>query len=160
MNEQVENTNSLEAFQVLEQFLTEDGWYPQQLEDRMIFRMGFEGSNGRVACYAQIRAELEQLLFYVYAPIKAEEEMRLAVAEYITRANYGLRIGNFEMDFSDGEVRYKSSLDFEDVSLHPEMIKHAIYPAVQTMDRYLPGLMSVIYGAKTPEAAIVDIEGN
>jgi len=154
------NENSLQAFATLGQFLEEDDWYPQQLEDRYVYRMGFSGKSGQVTCFAQIRLELEQFIFYAVAPVKAPEETRLAVAEFITRANYGLRIGNFEMDFGDGEVRYKSSLDFEGETLTSKWIKHAIYPAVQTMDSYLPGLMKVIYGDTPPAEAISEIEGD
>ncbi len=153
-----ENDNGLRAFATLGQFLENDGWYPQRLDEKHIYRMGFSGRNGQTICYAQIRVDLEQFLFYVVAPIKAPEEVRQAVAEFITRANYGLRIGNFEMDFDDGEVRYKSSLDFEGATLDPALIKNAIYPAVQTMDRYLPGLMSVFYGSKSPVEAIAEVE--
>lgn len=140
------------------QFLTQDGWHPQQLENKHIYRLVFAGKNGNTTCYAQVRADLEQFLFYVKAPVKVPEVERPAVAEFITRANYGLRIGNFEMDFDDGEVSYKSSLDFEGVALSPELIKNAIYPAVSTMDRYLPGLMSVVYGGTLPAEAIAEIE--
>lgn len=155
---QIENVNGWRGFAALGQFLTDDEWYPQQLEDKTIYRMYFNGDNGDLRCYAQIRVKLEQFLFYVIAPTKVIEDKRADVAEYITRANYGLRIGNFEMDYNDGEVRYKSSIDFEDTELNPVLIKHAIYPAVQTMDRYLPGLMQVMYGSKSPEEAILDIE--
>lgn len=160
MDQLAENMNGLNAFETLGKFLTEDEWYPQQLEDRHIYRMGFSGKNGQVSCYAQIRIDLEQFIFYAIAPIKTPEEVRLNIAEFITRANYGLRIGNFEMDFNDGEIRYKSSMDFEAVSLEPELIRNAIYPAVQTMDRYLPGLMSVVYGNKSAEEAVSEIEGD
>jgi hypothetical protein len=122
--------------------------------------MGFSSKNGQLTCYAQIRVDLEQLIIYAVAPVKVPEETRVAVAEYITRANYGLRIGNVEMDFSDGEVRYKSSLDFEGETLTPQLIKMAIYPAVQTMDHYVPGLMAVIYGGKSPEEAVAEVEGD
>ncbi|MGC9399915.1 MAG: YbjN domain-containing protein [Anaerolineae bacterium] len=160
MNERAEiNANALQAFETLTSFLEEDGWYPQRLDDRYIHRMGFSGANGQYACYAQIRMDLEQFLFYVMAPVKVPEERRMLCAEFLTRANYGLRIGNFEMDMSDGEVRYKSSLDFEGEALTPNLIRRAIYPAVQTMDRYMPGLMKVMYGAATPEVAIGEIEG-
>lgn len=154
----LEDVNGWRAFATLSEFLRDDGWHPQQLEDKTIFRVYFSGNNGDLRCYAQIRIDLEQFLFYVIAPIKAPETMRHDVAEYITRANFGLRIGNFELDYSDGEVRYKSSLDFEAAALTPTLIKNAIYPAVQTMDFYLPGLLSVMYGNKTPEAAIAEIE--
>jgi len=146
------------AFVVLGEFLEADGWHPQQMGEKTFYRVGFSGQSAQVNGFAQVRTDLEQLVFYVMAPVKAPEETRQAVAEYITRANYGLRIGNFEMDFSDGEVRYKGSLDFEDVGLSPELIRHAIYPAVQTMDRYLPGLMRVIYGDASPEETINEIE--
>lgn len=148
----------MEAFDTLGAFLKDDGWHPQQLEGKTIYRVGFSGDNGQVTCYAQVREDLEQFLFYVLSPIKAPEDARSDAAEFITRANYGLRIGNFELDYSDGEVRYKSSLDYEGVELSTELIKNALYPAVQTMDRYLPGLIKVIYGEQSPVAAIAEIE--
>ena len=52
----------------------------------------------------------------------------------------------------------KSSLDFESVPLSTMLIKNAIYPAVRTMDRYLPALMRVIYGGQSAEEAIAEIE--
>ena len=154
-----ERENGLRALGILEAFLEADGWYPQRLDDKYIYRVGFTGKNGQFVCYAQIRPDLEQFLFYVMAPVKTPEADRPAVAEFITRANYGLRIGNFELDFRDGEVRYKSSLDFEGETLSHEWLKHAIYPAVQTMDRYLPGMMNVLYGGVSPAEAIAEIEG-
>jgi hypothetical protein len=155
-----QSDNALRAFDTLGRFLEEDEWYPQQIEDRYVYRMGFNGKNGQTTCFAQIQVELEQFLFYVVAPVKVPEEQRQAVAEFVTRANYGLRIGNFEMDFGDGEVRYKSSLDFEGAELTPELVRHAIYPAVQTMDRYLPGVMGLLYGDKSPAEAIAEVEGD
>jgi len=153
------DANGWRAFATVSDFLHDDGWHPNQLDDKSILRVYFSGDNGDVRCYAQIRVDLEQFLFYVIAPVKAPDEIRSSVAEYITRANFGLRIGNFEMDYSDGEVRYKSSIDFEGVALTSELIKNAVYPAVHTMDFYLPGLLAVMYGNKTPGEAIEKIEG-
>ena len=159
MTESAPNLNGLQAFETLGEFLTEDEWYPQRLEERYVYRVGFSGSNGQLTCFAQVHVELEQFMFYAVAPTKVPEAFRPAVAEFIARANYGMRIGNFEIDFSDGEVRYKSSLDFEDAALTPALIKNAIYPAVRTMDEYTPGIMSVVYGGKSPAQAIIEIEG-
>ena len=41
-------------------------------------------------------------------PTHVREDKRDVVCRYITRANYGLRNGNLEMDLDDGEVRYKT----------------------------------------------------
>jgi hypothetical protein len=154
-----ENPNGSRALETLREFLEADGWFPQQLDERPIYRIAFSGKNGELRCYAQVRIELEQFMFYAVAPVKAAEEVRSDVAEYLTRANYGLRIGNFELDYQDGEVRYKSSLDFESETLTSNFIRNAIYPAVQTMDRYLKGLLSVMYGGRTPVEAIQEVEG-
>lgn len=159
MSDNIESTlNSEQAFQALGSFLTQDNWHPKQIDDKYIYRVAYGGKNGQYACFAQIRTDLEQLIFYVMIPVKAPPEKRAALAEFITRANYGLRIGNFEMDFSDGEVRYKSSLDFAGVELTPRLIENTIYPAVSTCDRYQPGIMQIIYGNISPVEAIAEIE--
>lgn len=155
---QPDNQNGLKAFDTLSRFLDEDGWHPRRLEDRHTYTMNYSGQNGDLRCYAVIRVEMEEFLFYAVAPVKIPEEVRPAVSEYLTRANYGLRIGNFELDFGDGEVRYKSSLSFEGQELSVDLISNAMYPAVQTMDRYLPGLLRVSYGGATPLEAIQEIE--
>jgi len=151
--------NALRAHEALGQFLQDDEWYPQPLERVHAYRVGYVGTNGQVTCFAQIEPDLEQFIFYVLCPMKADEQARPAVAEYITRANFGLRIGNLELDYEDGEVRYKSSIDFEDGELTPQLMRNAIYSAVRTMDRYLGGLFAVMYGGKSAPEAIQEIEG-
>jgi len=154
-----EHPLSWSALQTLGQYLEDDGWHPTAVEGKHAYRTYYSGRNGEMRCYAQILIDLEQFVFYVVAMLKVPEDARVAAAEYITRANYGLRIGNLEMDFSDGEVRFKGSVDFEGLELSPQLIRNTVYPAVQTMDRYLPGLLKVAFGGKTPVEAIAEVEG-
>ena len=154
-----QNRNGLQAFELLTTYLDDDEWFPRRIDGKYAYSMSYSGKNGDLRCYAIVRVDLEEFLFYAVAPIKVPEDVRLAVSEFLTRANYGLRIGNFELDYSDGEVRYKSSLDFEGESLTPELIRNAIYPAVHTMDRYLTGLLRVSFGGATPLEAIEEVEG-
>jgi hypothetical protein len=49
------------------------------------------------------------------------------VAEFLTRANSGMVIGNFELDFADGEIRYKTSIDVEGDKLSYAIIKRLVY---------------------------------
>ena len=83
----------------------------------------------------------------------------MMVAEFITRANYGLKVGNFEMDMDDGEVRFKTSIDVEKDQLNRTQVSNLVYANVWTMDRYLPGIFSVIYGSENPRQAVNKIEG-
>jgi len=147
-------------FEGMNRFFTADDWKFSQLEGKEILRMGFSGDNGQWTCFAQAREEQEQFVFYSSCPVKAPEEKRHALAEFLTRANWGLVVGNFEMDYTDGEVRYKTSISVKDGEvLAPGLIKHAVYPNVLTMDQYLPGIMAVLYGDVSPADAIAKVEG-
>lgn len=143
----------------VKEFFVSDDWRFSELDEGAL-RMGFAGRNGNWTCIARPREERGIFLFYSIAPVNVPQEKRPAIAEYLTRANYGLPLGNFEMDFSDGEVRFKTSLDVEgeEYMLTPAMIKSIVYSNVLTMDRYLAGMMAVIYGGAVPELEIEKAE--
>jgi len=146
-------------FDTMVQFFKDDEWKFRQLEDRPILQLGFSGRNGAWMCYAQAKNEQQRFIFYSVLDVKAVPEKRAAIAEFLTRANYGLVLGNFEMDYSDGEIRYKTSIDVEGGDLTHEMIKTMVYTNVLMMDKYLPGIMSVLYANISPEQAIAAVEG-
>lgn len=154
-----DNPNGLKAVDTLGDFLAGDGWHPHRVEGQNAYRMHYSGKNGDYRCFAQIMVNLEQFIFYAIAPVRVPDEDQAAVVEFITRANYGLRIGNFELDYADGEVRYKTSMDFESETLTHNLIRNMVYPAVTTLDHYFGGLMKVIFGGRTPVEAIEEIEG-
>ena len=80
------------------------------------------------------------------------------MATYLTLANYGLLVGNFEMNLDDGELRYKTSLDFEGLDELPlQLVRNLVAANVRTMERYLPGLAAVAEGAD-PRAAVTAVE--
>ena len=140
-------------------FFQEDGWPFQPLEGQPILQIGFQGDNGQWVCFAQAREEQAQFVFYSVVAARAPEARRPALAEFLTRANFGLIVGNFELDWDDGEVRYKTSLDVEGDQLTPALVKQMAYANVVTMDRYLPGIMRVIYGDVSPAQALAEIDG-
>lgn len=140
-------------------FFREDDWSFSQIEDKPVLWMDFAGKNGRWTCFAREDEQKQIFLFHSYLPVKAPAEKRPLLADFLTRANYGLYIGNFEMDYNDGEVRYKTSLDVENTTLNNALIKGLVYANVAIMDKYLPGIMSVIYGGASPTEAIALVEG-
>ena len=148
-----------EIFDTIVQFFEQDGWSFSRIEEQPALQMGFQGDNGSWLCTAEAREEYGQFIFYSVCPVHAPEEKRLALAEFLTAVNYGLIIGNFEMDLDDGEIRYKTSIDVGGDELSVPLVKNAVYMNVLMMDRYLPGIMAVLYGDVSPAAAIAQIEG-
>jgi hypothetical protein len=146
------------ALSTLATFLAVDGWRPQRIAGRRAFALTYDGASGSFACVAELRSEAKQLLCYAIAPLVAPPARLPAVAEFITRANDGAYIGNFELSYTSGEVRCKSSIDFEGEALSERLIRNTIYPAARLMDTYLPGLTQVIAHGINPREAIDQIE--
>jgi hypothetical protein len=143
----------------LVKFFQEDDWKAVsvvQVEESL--RAQVAGDNGTWQFYAYAREKTECALFYSVCPVFAPESKRAQAAEYITRANQGLRLGNFEMDYDDGEIRYKTSIDVEGHELVSPLIKQLVSSNISMMDRYLPGIMKVIYTDTSPEKEIKEIE--
>lgn len=146
--------------EAMKDFFAKDDWNFRPLDnDRPVLRMGFAGDDAQWTCFAQAREEQEQFIFYSVSPVPAPADRRNEVAEFITRANYGMIVGNFEMDYSDGEIRYKTSIDVEDADLTHPLMRHVVYANVMTFDRYFKGLMAVMHGGSSATDAVGLVEG-
>jgi hypothetical protein len=147
-------------FENMVNFFAEDDWSFVQTEENTALRLPFQGDNGRWNCYAKARETAQQFVFYSVSPLNAPENKIQAIAEFITRANYGIINGNFELDFNDGEIRYKTSIDVEGSNLSFPLIKSVVYANVTMMDKYLPGIIAVIESNLSPVDAITQIEND
>jgi hypothetical protein len=139
-------------------FFIQDDWPFTQTNGQPVLQLAFHGDSGTWTCLFQAREEQAQCIFYSVCPVNAPDHKRMAMAEFLTRVNYSTVIGNFEMDLSDGEVRYKTSIDVQDDHLSSNLVRNLIYTNVVIMDRYLPAIMNVIYGNVPPAEAIAKIE--
>jgi hypothetical protein len=155
----LESQSRLEhAHQALGDFLTSDQWYPRPLEGMRGYSCNYRGHNGRYHVTAFIAESSEILMCYAYASTYVPSARLAAAAEYLTRANYNLLLGNFELDYRDGEVRCKASISFVDEALTAGLISQVVYVPARHMDNYIPGLLAVAYGQADPAAEIARIE--
>lgn len=84
---------------------------------------------------------------------------RPEVAEALTRANWGLALGNFELDFQDGEVRFRLSVDVEGGELAPQMLHNMLTTGLYMAERYHDAVMCVAFGDAGPAEAIAAADG-
>lgn len=125
------------------------------------FDFGVGGKNGNWNMVVRAREKMEQVIVHSRLPMNVPEGRRQAMSEFIVRGNWGILLGNFELDLSDGELRFKTSIDLEDVAEIPDaVIRHLIGANMSTFDRFLPGMCSVIYGGASPAQAIRQTEGS
>ncbi|MCC6448487.1 MAG: YbjN domain-containing protein [Chitinophagaceae bacterium] len=127
--------------------------------NQTVYKLGIQLENGRADTYIDIRSEAKQVLIFTVCPNNVPANHRNRISEFITRANRGLPLGNFELDYDDGELRCKSCYIYDDTFPNSEdVFMRNLYITFNLMDRYLPGIMSVIFANVLPNDAISQIE--
>lgn len=109
------------------------------------------------------RVYKRSLIIRLLLPLSAGKDERAKVAEFLLRANYGLKIGGFDFDFEDGEISYRVSIYCGDEEFKPptyEQIENCLINSALTVDRYGDGLIKVLFGLAEPEDAIEAAESS
>ena len=124
--------------------------------DIIELQMGLKGKMN--SCRMVITAGETEIQAYALAPIKASPDSYANVVEFITRANYGLKIGSFEFDYRDGEVRYHTCLPSREGIPSMKDIEITVDIPMLMLQRYGDGLVKNMMGFGDPEQDIKAIE--
>jgi hypothetical protein len=150
-------TNGLQAVEMLRAFLTRMELDPQEetFPQGTAFKMTMEGPTPTVV--ARVLVDKERFTVHYYFDRRAPPEVLTKMAEFTTRVNYGLIGGNLELSFSDGTLRYKSSIDFTSVELAEVLVRNAMMSAMEDLETIAGPLWEVLDGDSEPEAAAAAI---
>jgi len=114
---------------------------------------------GSYTCVFQIDERNGLVVIYSICPCRAADDRRAAVEDALTRANFGLPFGNFEMDMGDGSIRFKTAILSEERSVPGDgLVMHALDLNLRTHERYLPALQDVVYRDLAPAEAVERVE--
>lgn len=127
--------------------------------DEDIIVTGFQLDCRLASAKVLIRFSDDDVTVRTLVPLKASEEVRQDVMEYITRANFGLRGGCFEMDLDDGGIFYRTYINCQGLIEIPEcIILESVFFPLKIMEIYGNGLAAVMMGFSDPETEIEKAE--
>ena len=108
----------------------------------------------------RLRIVVRDRYYKVYAILANKSDMDHIekVAEYLHRANYDLNNGNFELNYRDGEVRYKTFVEFLGVEFTGTTVEKSILIPIIMFDRYGKNLMKVMLGDDSLEELLNEAE--
>ena len=132
--------------------------YEQESDEQTVFA-NFRGDVGTYRIIAWIDSENDLFQLFAHSPIRVPEGARPAIAETLARANYGLKVGKFEFDYDEGQIRFQSAHVLLEDSLDGEVIRRFIGVSLRMLNVYIPAVLSVIYGNELPKDAIRHAEG-
>ncbi len=111
------------------------------------------------SCRMVVTASEKEIQSFGFVSIKASQDCFDSVVEFITRANYGLKVGKFEFDYRDGEVRYQACLPCREGIPSLEDVEFVVDLPMLMIQRYGDGLIKNLLGLGNPEEDIRQIEG-
>ncbi|MBQ4050858.1 MAG: YbjN domain-containing protein [Oscillospiraceae bacterium] len=140
-------------------FLDEGKMHYLYQEDAHAFLMGVEMDEDAGECMMAITAhDEEDLSCHIIYKDNVPEKSRMEIVKYITRANYGLFLGSFQMNMEDGQIVYQVGTVHSDHVVFKEEIARMIHVAEDMVRRYSKGFRDVIDGVCSPEEAVEQAE--
>lgn len=91
----------------------------------------------------------EGFLCYTALPVDVAPAVRAQVGEYLHRANLGLPRGNFEFNYDDGSVQYKTDFDCPGGAPTPKQLEDSLAVGLTVVDHYGDGLLGMIGTGET-----------
>ncbi len=115
-------------------------------------------SCGLIGCRLRISQDDRMLRLLISFPVYVPDYQRLAMAEALCRINYSLFSGAMEMDFADGELRFRNGLPILDSVPTEALLDWLVFWSWSFAKRYAMALLEVAVGACDPETAVAKVE--
>ena len=134
------------------------GWAYAEVAEREVIRAGFEAHHTRVDLHVQAFDRLSTVSVVSESTNKtADPAKRERLAELIMRVNQTLTVGNFEMNWENGQLMFRLSNIFSAPEGDHSIIQGLIHNTVSEMDRIAP-LESMIFSSDGPALASLDLK--
>ena len=138
-------------------YLDERKWPCNRLADGSTLLSGFNGAEALWDFNLTARqksADLFLLGVNSFIPNKVRPERRAACAELLSRLNFELMLGCFEMNYDDGELRFRTSVLLPGANITSGIVEHLVGFNLSTVDECLKSVLAVLYSDATPEQAL------
>lgn len=131
-----------------------DSDYDFQVADEdEVLRLGLETSEGSWMAYLRVM-DSGPCVVYSKPEFDVAPEHRQAVSDFMTRVNFGILLGNFELDVADGECRFKTAFDSDGGEVPSAVVVNTVEGNIANMHKYLPALRGVATGELTVDEAL------
>lgn len=142
----------------IQEFLHDDDWHYTFREEKGTFHFSLSTHSrlNTVDYFIAVREDHYRVLCVSPLSVNTDDAQELArMAEFITRANYGMTRGCFEMDYRDGEIRFRMTVDCDgDAVPTQEIVKNSVYVPASMFNRYGSGMAHTMFSDLNPAAIV------
>lgn len=142
---------------IVERTLRERGLRTDRMDDDSVFGR-LRTDRASYELFVNVNHAADTAAFYLLFPTLAPAPRRAAVAELCSRINYRLLLGSVEVDFSDGNVRFRCAVNVEDAALTPAIVGNVVAAGAWTLDEYHDALVRVMIDDADPAQGFEEAE--
>jgi hypothetical protein len=131
--------------------------YAYHVVDALSLTLSFNHAHGAYVLYFTTNDDTDLIGLMATYGSRVPESRRVQVAEALSCINVLLWLGSFELDFADGELRFRIGIDVEGGQLSETMLSNMLGAALHSMDRYHVALMRIAFGEVDPAVALPEV---
>ena len=143
-----------DLFDQINEMLDDSDYDFQVADSDEVLRLAIETDEGRWMTYVRVMSRGPCVL-YGKPEFDVPAEHRQTVSDFITRVNFGILVGNFELDFEDGECRFKTAFDSDHGRVPASIFVNALESNLANMQKYLPSIENIANGSMTLDEALI-----
>lgn len=143
------------TMELIENFFNDLEWNYTYDSENSIIKTGVDMTNalGNLDVYIRLRKNYYSVIVCLNNHV--EKKYLQQVSEYLHRVNFGLNNGNFELDYEDGEVRYKTFVSFENIELSKNIVEASILLPLSMFEKYGMNLLLLMLKEADPKALAI-----
>ncbi len=129
----------------------------QDTEEQTLIKLGVELTVGGATGLVIVHNRAGLVECYASASVNIPESHRLEVSKYIDIANAISYLGHLQLNHANGHIRSKTYYRFQEEGMHELIIQDNLTEVFHLLDKFLPGIMNVVYGGRNADEAIEEL---
>jgi hypothetical protein len=145
------------TFQTVVEFFKRNKWTFQAVENRPILSANFRGRNGSYRLLVSVDESDDLVQVFCFVPVVVPPHKLAAVSELCIRISHNMKLGRFELNHADGELRFQTYGTYPARDLKEEVLRRVFGVNLAMTDQHFPAFIAVIYSDVIPDQAAIDV---
>ena len=146
MSDEKEMKLTLQTYSTLIKMLDNEGLKYETDQEKMMIKFNIRGENLPMDFVFRFLPERSIVTLFSFIPFNVSEDKRQVVAIALAYANYGLIDGCFDMDFSDGEIKFRLASCYSESLFSEALFKFMFCATFMTVRKYNDRLLMLAKG--------------
>ncbi len=131
-----------ELHTIVRNYLDSQEWLYQEKGDK--FSLFIQVMDYQLLCYVHVFEETRQVILHSIFPIKIPKNKFNTILTLANKVNCETTIGNFELDTENRDLRYKTSVDVENVEFTVHTFENLLSANFNVSIENYPQIISIV----------------